>query len=320
MSEATDGQNGSGSSTAPVYLRLQKRAQVESRREGHTPEQARLRSISLGFLVLVCLSCATWLLVTYVQASPRFHLRTVEVSGGKFVTTAAVEKIFSADRDLGLYQIPLEERRLEVEQIPWVRSATINRVLPDRVVVSVEEREPVAFLWTRHGIQLIDGDGMILETPANATWTFPVVRGVPEREKSDKRKERMAHYLELASGLRDQDGKLPQEISEVDLTDPADLCAVVTDASGAVQLHLGEEKFLERYAIYRSHIAEWRQQFNEIHSIDLRYEGQAVIQSGTPLTVSVDDKAKSSPRPATQSAISQKDQTAPGAPSPRTAL
>ena len=321
MNEAkTDGANGNGAATPSVYMRLQKRAQAESKRPGPTREQARVRSLSVGFLVLSCITCALWLLAQYVDADPRFHVHDIEVRGGKYVARMEVEKVFGADHETSIYQIPLEQRRRELERIPWVRSATLTRVLPDRVVISVEERQPVAFLWTRRGIELIDRDGVILETPPDVSWTFPVLRGVSDRETADKRRARMERFLMLTEELRLAESGFPSEISEVDLTDPADVCAVIADASGALRLHLGDEQFRDRYEIYRSHIAEWRQQFNEIHSIDLRYEGQAVIQSGVPVTVRVEQQSTSPTAPGSDASLPRQTQPASAATPTRTTL
>ena len=37
------------------------------------------------------------------------------------------------------------------------------------------------------------------------------------------------------------------------------------------------QDFLPRYKLYVSHIAEWRQQFQNVQSVDLRYEGQVIV-------------------------------------------
>jgi cell division protein FtsQ len=250
----------------------------------------------------------------------RFRLHNVELRGGKYVTAEEVSEIFYPDRDQSIYLIPLEQRRHELEQLPWVRSATVMRLLPDRISVAVEERQPVAFLWTRRGIGLIDSEGVILDTPPDSSWAFPVLRGVSEREPVEKRKTRLEPYVKLRSGLRGENGEFPQEISEVDLSDPADLAAVVTDSIGAVKLHLGDDLFPDRYALYGSHITEWRQQFSEIQSIDLRYQGQAVIQSGVPTTVRLDGKPGAPPATPSAAALQKKATAATAITSTRTAL
>ncbi len=47
-------------------------------------------------------------------------------------------------------------------------------------------------------------------------------------------------------------------------------------------VHLGKEDFLPRYKLYVTHIAEWRQQFQNVQSVDLRYEGQVIVNPDKP--------------------------------------
>jgi cell division protein FtsQ len=297
MSEAKEGAagNGNGASTAPVYLRLQKRAETESKRPRTNKESAVFRRLSVAFLVVVCVACTAWLVGRYVDGAPRFELHRVELRNATYVVPGRVEAVFRRDQGKSVYEIPLEERRQEIERIPWVDEATVTRVLPDRISVAVRERVPVAFLWTRRGVLLIDGDGVILETPDKVSWAFPVLRGVSDREPAEKRKARMRPYLAMSTALRTESGALPQEISEVDLSNPQNVVVVVADSAGALKLHLGKDAFAERYEIFRSHIHGWRQQFPEVQSIDLRYEGQVVIQAGAPLTLPLESNSGAKP-------------------------
>ena len=67
------------------------------------------------------------------------------------------------------------------------------------------------------------------------------------------------------------------DLSEVDLSDPEDVKVTANNNGGAVMIHLGAEDFLPRYKLYVTHIAEWKQQFQNLHSIDLRYDGQIIV-------------------------------------------
>jgi cell division protein FtsQ len=42
--------------------------------------------------------------------------------------------------------------------------------------------------------------------------------------------------------------------------------------------HFGEDHFLDRYERFQAHIAEWRQQYPHLASVDLRYDNQVVLQ------------------------------------------
>ncbi len=61
------------------------------------------------------------------------------------------------------------------------------------------------------------------------------------------------------------------DLSDVDLSDPDDVKATVTDPHGAVLVHLGSSNFLERFKVYVTHVQEWRTQFQKLESVDLRY-------------------------------------------------
>ncbi len=296
MSES--GANGAGSSgntsTAPVYLRLQKRAEKYGPRARQPFTYRRVVSLAGGILAAAAL---VWVSSRFLDTDPRFRLRSVELRAGRYVTRTDVEDVFAPDRDHGLYDIPLSERQRAVEQIPWVRSATVTRILPDQIWVAIQERVPIAFLWTRRGIRLVDAAGVVLESPPSATFSLPVVRGVSERESAEQRRAKMHRFAALTDALAHRSGALAEEISEIDLADPEDVLLVVAGSFGAVRLHLGSENFSERYAVFSSQIEQWHRQFGPIDSIDLRYEGQVVIQAGIPVTLHLDTPQTSNSSP-----------------------
>ena len=56
----------------------------------------------------------------------------------------------------------LEAAQKRVEALPWVRKASVERMLPDTVLLNVEEREPLV-LWQHKGaFALIDTDGEVI--------------------------------------------------------------------------------------------------------------------------------------------------------------
>jgi cell division protein FtsQ len=179
----------------------------------------------------------------------------------------------------------LDKRRRELEGIPWIEHATVMRVLPDQIRVTVVERRPVAF--TQHGqtIGLVDANGVLLsmapKTMAERHYSFPVVTGLDPGDSAESRKARMSVYLRLMAEL-DADGKHnSQQISEIDLTDPEDARVIMPEQGSDILVHLGEEKFLERFERYKTNIAAWRQQYPHLRSVDLRfdhYDDRVILQ------------------------------------------
>src|SRR6202035_5617175 len=80
--------------------------------------------------------------------------------------------------------------------------------------------------------------------------------------------------------VRELDGggaRYSQDLSEVDLSDLEDVKVRVNDAAGDVLVHLGSSDYLRRYKIYVTHAQAWRQQFQRLDSVDLRYENQIIV-------------------------------------------
>ncbi len=160
-----------------------------------------------------------------------------------------------------------------------MQSASVMRLLPDRLNIVVKERTPVAFVEVNSHIELIDANGVIMDLPAGqlTKYSFPVVVGMPDTEPVSTRAARMKIYVQLMKELDAGGAHYSRDLSDVDLSDPDDVKATVTDANGAVLVHLGSSNFLERFKIYVTHVQEWRAQFQRLESVDLRFDHQVIV-------------------------------------------
>ena len=118
--------------------------------------------------------------------------------------------------------------------------------------------------------------------PANrqTRYSFPVIHGIAETEPLSSRMAAMKIYNRLSSDLDGGSETGPhymRQLSEVDLSDPEDVKVTANEGGGTLLIHLGGNNFLDRYKLYVGHIAEWRQQFQNLQSVDLRYEGQIIV-------------------------------------------
>ena len=272
------------------FLRGQKRVPV---RRGPIPRKAASRlKIALMVLVAAGVTALVWTtLYQYLTRSWRFQIDSsdnVAVAGNANVSRAQVMDIMAADIGRNVFHVPLDVRQSQLQQISWVKSATVMRLLPDRLRIVVKERTPVAFVAINSRIELIDAAGVILEPPASGlgSYSFPVIVGMSDTEPLSTRAARMKMYVRLIRELDANGAHYSRDISDVDLSDPDDVKATVTDPHGAVLVHLGTENFLERFQRYVAHVQEWRTQFPNMKSVSLRFEHQVVIDpeagAGTP--------------------------------------
>ena len=233
--------------------------------------------------VLGGLGASAYLLKTWLGSDGRFRIGgagDIKATGLTEVSRAEMLPVFGEDIGRNIFFVPLSERRRQLEEIPWIQSATVMRLLPDQIHVSVVERQPVAFTRQGQQIGLVDANGILLTMPAAMMaqhhYSFPVVTGIGTRDPLSARKARMAVYQRLLADLDASGQKLSTQISEVDLTDPEDARVIMQDDT--TLLHFGQDQFLERYQRYKAHIAEWRQQYPRLAAVDLRYDQQVVLE------------------------------------------
>ncbi len=265
----------------PAFLRAQKRIPV---RRGPLPRKAahRLKFVALGLAGLALAACALLPLYRYGAHSWRFQLDSsdqVDIEGIHKVSRAQVLEVMGGDIGRNIFFVPLTERKQQLEQISWVESATVMRLLPNRLKVEIRERTPVAFVQVGSKIELIDGGGVVMDLPAGGLrqYSFPVIVGMGESEPLSTRAARMKIYLQLVRELDSSGARYSQDLSEVDLSDPEDVKITTADPGGEVLVHLGSGNFLARYQIFVSHLQEWRTQYEHLQSVDLRYERQVIL-------------------------------------------
>lgn len=267
------------------FLRAQKRVSV---RRGSLPRKTahRLKRAALLAAFLLLLAILAGVGMQYGAHSWRFTVDSgddIAIAGNHNVTRSQIMDVMGGDIGRNIFFVPLAQRQRQLERIPWVKSAAVMRFLPNRLRVQIQERAPVAFVRIASHISLIDADGVVMDLPVGShrQYSFPVIVGMGEAEPLSTRAARMDIYAQLIQDLDSSGAHYSHDLSEVDLSDPDDVKVMVNDPSGAVLVHLGSANFLNRYKIYVTHVAEWRQQFQKLDSVDLRYDRQIIVNPDT---------------------------------------
>jgi len=269
------------------FLRAQKRVSV---RRAALPKKTATRLlwavVAIAVAAVTAVSAAT--LYHYGEHSWRFRLNSsdnIELSGLSNVTRSQVMEVMGADIDRNIFFIPLDQRQKQLEQIPWVESASVMRFAPNRIGIQIHERTPVAFARVGSKIVLVDSGGVLMELSPKKRYSFPVIVGLSSSPPLATRAAQMKIYNQLVRELDSRGGRYSSDVSEVDVSDPEDVKVLTNDPDGEVLVHLGSSSYLDRFQIYVAHLREWRQQFQKLESVDLRYDRQIIVNPdlrGTP--------------------------------------
>jgi cell division protein FtsQ len=230
--------------------------------------------LMLWVAIFASLAFATKEVHSFFVKDPRFRFERLEIRGTVYTNRARVQNIFAADFNRGIFEIPLAERRRHVLAVDWVRTASVMRVWPNRIIITVTERKPVAFAklqapgTMRHWLALIDDEGILLSIPPKVRFGLPIISGISEEQSDEERKMRVQAMLHLMADL----GPQSKDVSEVNAASTQDL-RLIADVDGqAVELWIGDQRYRSRYMNFLSHYPEIRRREERASVFDLRLD------------------------------------------------
>jgi len=272
----------------PKYLRRQKPVEIRRKKLGGRSWPFYRQALVWTLAGAAAITAGVYA-VRYALYSPQMLLvkpDQIAVNGNHVVATEQIQKLFVKDRNRSVLQIPLDTRRGMIEEVPWVESASVQRILPNHVRVEITERTPVAFFRNGSELTLIDAHGVLLDRPEGEDFHFPIVTGMPEALPREDREKRMQAYEEFMKAVELVKPGATDQVSEVNLGNPRDLNAVLTGLGSdagipAVTVHFGQSDFTGKYRTLVENFPQWQASAGPVHAIDLRYSRQVVVNPDT---------------------------------------
>ncbi len=232
-------------------------------------------------LAFVSTAVAGYRVHQYVKTDARFLVPgspapgeappALSIAGATHVLRARIETVFANDFGRSLLLLPLDARRKQLLAIDWVEDASVTRLWPNRIVVRIKERTPVAFTGlsgARARTALIDAHGVILEAPGRARFSLPVLRGVDEAQSERQRAERVRHMMRLLKEL----GSAAKDISEIDASSTDSLTVTWQGGGRVVRLTMGDRNFRARFDNFVTMYPEIRKRSESLSAFDLRLD------------------------------------------------
>ena len=214
----------------------------------------------------------------------------ISVSGNTMMSQGEVVALLDELRGQNMLIANLEGWRDKLKTSPWVADATIRRVLPGTIAVSLVERAPIGIGRIGDQLYLIDRRGAIIDEfgPNYSSLDLPLINGLAAQPQEggllvdDARAALATRLLDSLSGRRE----LAARISEIDVTDVRD--ALVTLRDDPAVLRVGDDQFLKRLESYVDLAPTLRERVPSIDYVDLRFDERVYVkpQNGSRTAVS----------------------------------
>jgi cell division protein FtsQ len=254
------------------------------RRAHVRPAKRRLIRLPSRTLVLVTLALAaaaysTYRVVRLAVASKVLTVQRIVVTGNSRISSGEVNALLSDAIGSSMVTIDLESWRQRLLGVPWVAEATIRRVLPGTLAVTIEERQPMGVGRLDDALFLIDDTGTIIDEfgPNYAELDLPVIDGLASGRGGDSLVEagRAALAGRLVAELQHRP-ELAQRISQIDVSDGRN--AVVVLKGDAAHVRVGDGRFSERLQSYLDLAPTLREQVPDIDYVDLRFDERVYVK------------------------------------------
>ncbi len=174
-----------------------------------------MSALAMNRLAAVCVVLAL-LGIAYaaffrLAQQPKFQLKHVDVRGDlRHVTAASVRTALAGRLSGNYFTLPLEDARRVFETVPWVERASVRRVWPDRIIVTLIEHRALG-VW-EDGRLLSDRGELFVANPDEAEIYGPL----PEFSgPADAAREAARRYYELSA----QFSALSLRIVAIDISD-----------------------------------------------------------------------------------------------------
>lgn len=257
-------------------------------------KKSRFTTLLIALLLIVVFIPIGYLIYASYNAFANLHLfnlRYVNIKGNIHLSKEDVFNLVKVKEGDDLWHLSLKEKQKSLLSSPWVMDASLSRILPDRLEITIKEREPLTFIDSHHNLYLADSEGVILkQIQEKGMFSLPVIIGVNSgklREGVQLDSKGTLEAIELIKTIKAMGMIGENSLDEVSINaeDPENIILY----SNGVEIRMGTGNYARKLEKLKDIESEIKNKGLIASYIDLRFIGKVVIR---PLS----DQTESAPR------------------------
>lgn len=257
---------------------------ARKRKKGKGPGRGRIPlrqwfPVAAAVLVFLLLGAGGSAAYSWLGRSAIFSVRVVDMNPCAHVKGDEVSAILKGVARGNIWSLSKEEIGRRILSHPFVREVVVRKAFPDKLVVSIEEREPVAMV-NLDALYYVDERGDIFKRlTAYDAKDFPIITGFSRDDLASRDPVTVRNLKRTIDLLRHAEaGTLNRNISEVHF-DAQDGFTLVTRDFG-LQLKIGTMDFGEAMRRVEEAIPKLASLGGEKKVVDLKTAGRIFVRSG----------------------------------------
>jgi len=233
--------------------------------------------IMAGGIVLV--GSGTLLAGRMVLDAGYFHVASIRVENGERLSAEEILALSNIREGESIFRLDLDTIARKIEENPWVDAVHMKRILPDEVVIHVEERIPRAILSMGY-LYYIDGDGDIFKIlDKGDNLDFPVISGLERDfvlENPKVAKVSLKGAIDLIAEIEGRESFTLDDISEIRF-DASEGYRIFTYAGG-VPIRMGYDNFANKIDRLEKIFINIEPRLSAVRDIDLNVADRVIVR------------------------------------------
>jgi cell division protein FtsQ len=207
--------------------------------------------------------------------SKYFQVQDIEIEGNKLLSDDYIIKYCNLE-EINIFNVDRQKLANKLLELPQIKGVAISRDLPQKLIIEINERRPIAIVGIHSSYQIIDKKGQVIATTKNlAYWNLPLVTGVEiindgEKVKINSELEKAINYLGLLSN------QVLKGISELNISKEDGIQLFLVDG-GIVKLSSNFDN-KAKAKIFTSVYNDIKSKGRKIKYIDLRYGNNVIVR------------------------------------------
>ena len=218
--------------------------------------------------------------VALIAAASSLQIGHMVVRGYERLSAGEVLALVDGLRGQNILAVDLDVWQRKLLSSPWVESATIRRVLPSTVEITVHERRPMGIGRLGTAMYLVDGRGVIIDEygPAYADIDLPIIDGIgaAPHEGGSIVDVARAEFAARVIGALSARPELARRVSQIDVSNLHD-AVLILDGDPAL-LRIGDTEFVARLQQYIDLAPALHERLDGIDYVDLRFDERLYVR------------------------------------------
>lgn len=159
--------------------KLQKqRIETDKKRRKLEKRKKKIKRVTKIITLLAIISGG----ITFALVSPIFNIINIDVSNNQQVSTETIISLSGISQGQNIFKLILTKVEENIKENPYIETTTVKRKFPNKIEISVQEREKKFSLEFLNGYAYINNQGYILEI-SDDKLDLPVLQGASTPEE-----------------------------------------------------------------------------------------------------------------------------------------